>query len=142
MRLLLQNLECAQRKQQGMTNVRANRPPPKCLPEAGHHETHTPQSLNVWVLSGRTREKSANPPDIACEIEQNTDVRNVFPVQNTWGLSLSRCVSHRCEYAEGAVKARICIPRLLTLRLQCVFWVMDLNLNLAFVCVCEKLVGG
>lgn len=33
---------------QGTTNVRANsRPPPSCLPEAAHHETHTPQSLNV-----------------------------------------------------------------------------------------------
>lgn len=33
---------------QGETNGRANsRPPPNCLPEAAHHETRTPQSLNV-----------------------------------------------------------------------------------------------
>lgn len=92
---------------QGMTDARANSgPPPNRLPAAAHHETHTPQSLNVSVLLGHTGEKSANPPDSVCEIEQNSDVRDVFPVRDAVGLSLSRCLSHRPQ-SEGALE---CLP--------------------------------
>lgn len=77
-----------------MTKLRANKPPPNCLPEAVQLPTVTHTHTHLNLLMSRccrdTQHKSSNLPDIACEIEKSTAVRETKQDE----LSLSGSVSH------------------------------------------------